>query len=182
MRSVYSVHHTGENTARYELDKANFDCIYIEKASKKNTYRPELKATLDYAREGDVMGAKSYSCIARSPQDSFSIVSQLMEKGADFVSQMEKIDTSSSSDRLILTIFDGLTQFERECLFERQVEGIAIAKLESCKVRPKIQPCADFAAIVRDWKDRKTTAVEVMKRTRMTKAIFCSKIKALHVG
>ena len=86
-----------QNTARQEVDKENFDRIYIEKASGKNTDRPELKAMLDYVREGDVVEVESYSRIARNTQDLLSIVSQLTEKGVDFVSQKEKIDTSSPS-------------------------------------------------------------------------------------
>lgn len=43
--------------------------------------------------------------------------------------------------------------------------------------RPEIQPCADFAAIVKDWQDGKTTAVEAMKRAGMTKATFYRKVK-----
>ena len=168
-----------QNTARQETDKEKFDRVYIEKASGKNTDRPELKAMLDYVREGDIVEVESYSRIARNTQDLLSIVSQLTEKGVDFVSQKEKIDTSTPSGRLMLTIFAGLAQFERECLLERQAEGIAIAKQEGRMGRPAIQPCADFAAIVKDWNDGKMTAVEAMKLAGMTKATFYRKVKAM---
>ena len=168
-----------QNTARQETDKEKFDRVYIEKASGKNTDRPELKAMLDYVREGDVVEVESYSRIARNTQDLLSIVSQLTEKGVDFVSQKEKIDTSTPSGRLMLTIFAGLAQFERECLLERQAEGIAIAKQEGRMGRPEIQPCSDFAAIVKDWQDGKMTAVEAMKLAGMTKATFYRKVKAM---
>ena len=79
----------------------------------------------------------------------------------------------------MLTIFAGLAQFERECLLERQAEGIAIAKQEGRMGRPEIQPCADFASIVKDWKDGNMTAVEAMKQAGMTKATFYRKVKAL---
>ncbi len=132
-----------QNTARQETDTEKFDRVYIEKASGKNADRPELKAMLDYVREGDIVEVESYSRIARNTQDLLNIVSKLSEKGVDFVSQKEKIDTSSPSGRLMLTIFAGLAQFERECLLERQAEGIAIAKREGRMGRPEIQPCAD---------------------------------------
>lgn len=170
-----------QNTARQETDKEKFDRVYIEKASGKNTDRPELKAMLDYVREGDVVEVESYSRIARNTQDLLSIVSQLTEKGVDFVSQKEKIDTSTPSGRLMLTIFAGLAQFERECLLERQAEGIAIAKQEGRMGRPEIQPCSDFASIVQDWQDGKMTAVEAMKLAGMTKATFYRKVKSMQV-
>ena len=168
-----------QNTARQEVDKERFDRVYIEKASGKNTDRPELKAMLDYVREGDVVEVESYSRIARNTQDLLAIVSQLTAKGVDFVSQKEQVDTSTPAGRLMLTIFAGLAQFERECLLERQAEGIAIAKQEGRMGRPEIQPCADFASIVKDWQDGKMTAVEAMKQAGMTKATFYRKVKAM---
>lgn len=168
-----------QNTARQEVDKERFDRVYIEKASGKNTDRPELKAMLDYVREGDVVEVESYSRIARNTQDLLAIVSQLTAKGVDFVSQKEQVDTSTPAGRLMLTIFAGLAQFERECLLERQAEGIAIAKQEGRMGRPEIQPCADFVSIVKDWQDGKMTAVEAMKQAGMTKATFYRKVKAM---
>ena len=153
--------------------------MYVEKASGKNTNRSELKAMLDYVREGDVVVVESYSRIARNTQDLLSIVSQLTAKGVDFVSQKEQVDTSTPAGRLMLTIFAGLAQFERECLLDRQAEGIAIAKQEGRMGRPEIRPCDDFAAIVKEWQDGKMTAVEAMKQAGMTKATFYRKVKAM---
>ena len=168
-----------QNTARQEVDKDNYDRIYIEKASGKNTDRPELKAMLDYVREGDVVVVESYSRIARNTQDLLSIVERLQAKGVAFISQKEQIDTSSPSGRLMLTIFAGLAQFERECLLERQAEGIAIAKEQGRMGRPSIEVSPDFAAIVSEWKTGKITAVEAMKRAGMTKATFYRKVKEM---
>ena len=42
----------------------------------------------------------------------------------------ETVDTKSATGKLILTIFAGFAQFEREMMLERQREGIAKAKSE----------------------------------------------------
>ena len=42
----------------------------------------------------------------------------------------ETVDTKSATGKLILTIFAGFAQFEREMMLERQREGIAKAKAE----------------------------------------------------
>ena len=168
-----------QNTARQEVDKERFDRVYIEKASGKNTDRPELKAMLDYVREGDIVEVESYSRIARNTQDLLAIVAQLTAKGVHFVSQKEHVDTSTPAGRLMLTIFAGLAQFERECLLERQAEGIAIAKAEGRMGRPEIKVCDNFESIVKEWKAHNITAVEAMKRTGMTKATFYRKVKSL---
>lgn len=168
-----------QNTARQETDREQYDKVFIEKASGKNTDRPELKKMLEYVREGDVVVVESYSRIARNTQDLLSIVASLEEKGVSFISQKEKIDTSSPSGRLMLTIFAGLAQFERECLLERQAEGIAIAKQEGRMGRPSIEPSKDFGEIVKRWKAGEMTAVEAMKAAEMTKATFYRKVKEL---
>lgn len=169
----------GQNTARQEKDLDQYDRVYIEKASGKNTDRPELKAMLDYVREGDVVVVDSYSRIARNTQDLLSIVEHLQQKGVAFISLKEQIDTSSPSGRLMLTIFAGLAQFERECLLERQAEGIAIAVEEGRMGRPSIKVSNNFAAVVAEWKEGKITAVEAMKRTGLSKATFYRKVKEL---
>ena len=43
----------------------------------------------------------------------------------------ETVDTKSATGKLILTIFAGFAQFERETMLERQREGIAKAKAEN---------------------------------------------------
>ena len=161
-----------QNTARQETDKEQFDKVYIEKASGKNTNRPQLTAMLDYVREGDVVVVESYSRIARNTRDLLEIIDRLNEKGVAFVSQKEQIDTSTPAGRLMLTIFAGLAQFERECLLERQAEGIAIAKAEGRMGRPKYEPGKEFADIVKRWRAGEITAVEAMKAAGMTKTTF----------
>jgi DNA invertase Pin-like site-specific DNA recombinase len=42
----------------------------------------------------------------------------------------ETVDTKSATGKLILTIFAGFAQFEREMMLERQREGIAKAQKE----------------------------------------------------
>jgi len=166
-----------QNTARQEQDLKQFDKVYIEKASGKNTERPQLQAMLDYVREGDIVEVESYSRIARNTQDLLSIVEMLEKKGVTFVSQKERIDTSTPQGRLMLTIFAGLAQFERECLLERQAEGIAIAKAQGRMGRPCVVPSTNFTQVVAEWQSGKITAVEAMRRTGMSKATFYRKIK-----
>lgn len=168
-----------QNTARQEVDKERFDRVYIEKASGKDTNRPQLQAMLDYVREGDVVEVESYSRLARDTRDLLNIIDALNKKGVAFVSQKEQIDTSTPAGRFMLSVFASLAQFEREQILSRQAEGIAIAKQEGRMGRPEIKPCDNFTAIVEAWKQGKTTAVEAMKQAGLTKATFYRKVKAM---
>lgn len=82
----------------------------------------------------------------------------------------------------MLTIFAGIARFERECLLERQAEGIALAKQEGRMGRPKTKVCDNFQTIVNDWKQGNMTAVEAMKRAGMSKATFYRVVKHLYTS
>ena len=149
-----------QNTARQEQDKAQYDKVYLEKISGKDTNRPQLQAMLDYVREGDVVEVESYSRLARDTRDLLNIIDVLNKKGVAFVSQKEQIDTSTPAGRFMLSVFASLAQFEREQILCRQAEGIAIAKQEGRMGRPEIKPCDNFTTIVEAWKQGEMTAVE----------------------
>jgi DNA invertase Pin-like site-specific DNA recombinase len=59
----------------------------------------------------------------------------------------EWVDTKSSTRKLILTVFAGFAQFEREMMLERQREGIAKAKAKNRYLgrRPSARLKADEA-------------------------------------
>ncbi len=165
----------GQNTARQEeaMKGLGVERCFIEKISGKNTDRPQLKAMMDFVREGDSLIVESYSRLARSTHDLLEIVDALSKKGVAFVSLKENIDTTTPQGKLMLTIFAGLAQFERECLLQRQAEGIAIAKANGVyKGRKPVDTPDNWEEVVEEWKSGKISAVEAMKKTGLTKATF----------
>lgn len=114
-----------EALKRYPIEK-----WFIEKASAKDTNRPQLQLMLDFAREGDTVYIHDFSRLARSTSDLLAIVEQLTAQGVHLVSNKENIDTSTPTGKLMLTMIAAINEFERENLLERQREGIAIAKAE----------------------------------------------------
>lgn len=165
----------GQNTARQEeaMKGLGVERCFIEKISGKNTDRPQLKAMMDFVREGDSLIVESYSRLARSTHDLLEIVDALSKKGVAFVSLKENIDTTTPQGKLMLTIFAGLAQFERECLLQRQAEGIAIAKANGVyKGRKPVDTPENWEEVVEEWKSGKISAVEAMKKTGLTKATF----------
>lgn len=119
-----------QNEARQieALKKHNIDKWFTEKVSGKNMDRPQLKAMLDYVREGDTVYIHDFSRLARSTKDLLSIVDELKAKDVHLVSNKENLDTSTPNGKLMLTMLAAINEFERENLLERQREGIAIAK------------------------------------------------------
>lgn len=167
-----------QNTARQEVVMKDVEKVFMEKISGKNLNRPQLKSMMDFVREGDVVVVESYSRLARSTKDLLSIIEQLEDKGVKFVSFKENIDTSTPQGRLMMTIFAGLSQFERECTLERQYEGIQIAKREGkYKGRKPINLPNNFNDVVSVWKKGDITARKAMSLLNMNPTTFYRKVK-----
>ena len=169
-----------QNTARQEesMKDQGIEKAFIEKISGKSMDRPQLRAMLDYVREGDTLVVESYSRLARNTKDLLSIVEELEKKSVAFISLKEKIDTSTPQGKLMLTIFAGLAQFERECTLQRQKEGIAIAKAEGkYKGRKPVAIPDNWNEIITLWKKGEITAKVAQKKLEMTSATFYRKVK-----
>lgn len=125
-----STEEQNEARQREALEQHNIDKFFIEKASGKNTKRPELQKMLDWAREGDTIFIHDLSRIARSTKDLLELLDTLDSKKVALVSDKENIDTTTATGKLIVTVIGAINEFERANLLERQREGIAIAKRE----------------------------------------------------
>ena len=129
-----------QNDAR-QLDGVILDKIFTDKASGKDTNRPQLQAMLDFAREGDVIFVHSMDRLSRSLSDLEKLVKQLTGKGitVQFVKEklkfeppVEGVETHENLySTLMLQLLGAVGQFERALIKERQREGIAIAKAKN---------------------------------------------------
>ena len=172
-----------QNTARQEeaMKALGVERIYIEKVSGKNTDRSQLKAMMDFIREGDTVIVESYSRLARSTHDLLDLVETFTSKGVAFRSLKENIDTSTPQGKLMLTIFAGLAQFERECLLQRQAEGIAVAKANGkYKGRTPAPVPENWDEVYKLWHDGAITAVEAQKRTGLKPNTFYRMVNRLN--
>jgi DNA invertase Pin-like site-specific DNA recombinase len=106
--------------------------IFREQVSSVSI-REELYAALDFVRDGDTLFVTRLDRLARSTTELLSIVATLEVKGValrilDFGGS--EIDTRSPTDRMLLTMFAAVAEFERGVMLERQRVGIAKAKAD----------------------------------------------------
>ena len=125
-----SIVEQNEARQREALNEYDIDRWFIEKASGKDTKRPELQAMLDYIREDDTVYVEEFSRLGRSTADLLSIVQRIEDTGAKFISIKENFDTKTPAGKLQMTMMAAIAEFERAMILERQREGIAIAKRE----------------------------------------------------
>jgi DNA invertase Pin-like site-specific DNA recombinase len=119
-----------QNTVR-QLDGQELDKTFTDKASGKDTKRPQLTACLEYLREGDVLVVHSMDRLARNVDDLRRIVKELTGKGiqVEFVKEhLVFTGEDSPMSNLLLSLLGAVADFERSMIRERQREGIALAK------------------------------------------------------
>lgn len=163
------------------MEAQDVERVFTDKASGKNTDRAEFHEMMDFVRAGDMVVVESISRIARNTRDLLSIISQLTEKGVEFVSLKESIDTTTPQGRFMLTVFGALAELERENILERQREGIAIAKEEGkYKGRKPLDVDGEcFRAVCTRWRAGEITAVAAMEELNMKPNTFYRRVKAM---
>lgn len=119
-----------QNTER-QLDGLKLDKVFMDKASGKDANRPQLKAALDYLRDGDKLVVHSLDRLARNLVDLKNIVSTLTGRGVvvEFVKEhLTFTSEDNAMSNLLLSVMGAFAEFERALIRERQREGIALAK------------------------------------------------------
>ena len=158
----------------YQVDR-----IFSEKLSGANTDRPQLRAMLDYVREGDTLYIESISRLGRSTKDLLNIIDTLTDMGVTVISHKEKIDTDTPAGKFMLTVFAALSQLEREQLKQRQREGIEIAKAQGKYTgrKPISIDWDKFTKLYDEWKTKKITGRDFMRRMGLSVNTFYRRVR-----
>ena len=170
-----------QNTARQDvlMEQLGVEKVFVDKMSGKNTDRPQFKAMMNFVRDGDTLVVESYSRLSRSTKDLLDTVEKLKDKGVEFVSKKENIDTTTPSGKLMLTVFAGIYEFERENTAMRRDEGIAIAKKEGkYKGRKPIEIDEElFTELYRQWKNGETQPKYMVKKLGISRNTFYRRVE-----
>lgn len=106
------------------LKRAGCKLIYQETVSGVGRDRPEFRKMMEHIRKDDVLIIWRLDRLARSTRLLLDTVEQLKEKGASFKSLSEQwADTTSATGKLVMTIFAGLAEFERDLIRDRTDVG-----------------------------------------------------------
>jgi DNA invertase Pin-like site-specific DNA recombinase len=119
-----------QNESR-QLEGVQLDKRFVDKASGKDTKRPQLQAALDYLRDGDVLVIHSMDRLARNLDDLRKIVTELTGRGVVVEFAKEHLTFTredNSMSKLLLSVMGAFAEFERSLIRERQREGITLAK------------------------------------------------------
>lgn len=128
---------TDQNMDRQLEQLKHIDKLFQESISGVSKDRPQLKAMLDYIREGDIVVVTELERLGRNNQELTEIMNQIQTKGATLevlnlptLRGIEDDNLRRLLNNLILELYKYQAQAERERIKERQAQGIAIAKTQ----------------------------------------------------
>lgn len=121
------------------LEKYECDEILTEKMSGTKSDRPELNRLKDKLRPGDTIVVESFSRLGRSTKDLIELVSYFELKQVTLISMKENFDTTTPQGKLMMTVFQAFSQFERDLIVQRTNEGLKSARARGrVGGRPKV--------------------------------------------
>lgn len=168
-----------QNTMRQEvmMQELGVDDLYLDKASGKNTDRPELKKLMSYVRRGDIVIVESISRFARNTRDLLELIEILSTKEVTFISKKEAIDTDTPTGRFMLTVFGAVAELEREYILQRQREGVVIAKQQGkYKGRKRIES-PELNRVISRWRNGDISAVKAIEILQISRNTFYRRVR-----
>lgn len=160
--------HAGLADQIAELEAAGCTKVFSEQVSGVDADRPQLKAALDYLREGDTFTVTKPDRLARSTLDLLTIAKGLKGRGVTVVIRSMGIDTSTATGELILTILAGVASFERSIMLERQKAGVAAAKAAG-KYKGRAPTAQAKAGEIRRLKAEGKTVPQIIDATKVSR-------------
>ena len=168
-----------QNTAR-QLEGLKLDKVFTDKASGKDVNRPQLKAALEYLRDGDKLVVHSMDRLGRNLADLKTIVTDLTARDVVVEFIKERLTFTSEDNamsNLLLNVMGAFAEFERSLIRERQREGIALAKKagkytgrkkaltpeRAADLRKRVSAGETKAAVAREFKISRETLYKYLK-------------------
>jgi len=142
-----------------DLKKNGCEKIYEEKVSGSKAERLILQDMLKNLRSGDVLIVWKLDRLGRSLKDLLEIVSGLQNNGIGFVSLKESIDTTSTTGKLIFSIFGALAEYEKDIIRERTMAGLNSARSRGIVGGRKKKLSEKDVAMLRNLANDKTISI-----------------------
>jgi len=111
-----------------KLTDAGCEEIFQEKISGAKDDRPQLKALMAKLRKDDTLCVVRLDRLGRRMMKLVELINQFKEKGIEFVSLENNLDTSTHIGMLLFNICAAFSEMERELIRERVKAGLDSAK------------------------------------------------------
>lgn len=122
---------TGDQNLDLQLEalkKAGCEEIFKDAISGTRSKRPGLDKALELLRKDDTLVVWKLDRLGRSVKHLVNMVGDLREKGVQFKSLTDSIDTGTPSGRFFFHVMASLAEMERELTVERTRAGLEAAR------------------------------------------------------
>lgn len=110
------------------------DVLTDEGYSGADFTRPGLARLLRKLRRGDTIIVWRLDRLGRSLFELLKLIRDLNERGIEFRSLSESLDTSTPGGRLLLHVLASMAEFERSLISERTKAGMAAARSRGSQI------------------------------------------------
>lgn len=173
MKIGYARVSTEEQSLNRQIDMLNevgCEKIFEEKISGIKRERQELIKMLEQLRKGDLIIVADLTRLSRSVKELFQLVEQIEAKGANIKSLKESwMDTSTPQGKLMFTIFAGISQFERDLISQRTIEGLVAARARGKKGGRPPKDEKDIKLAKKMYEEKIYSISEIIKATGIGK-------------
>lgn len=173
-----STQHQDLNRQLDLLAEQNCNEILTEKMTGTKSNCPELNRLKDKLRPGDTVVVESFSRLGRSTRDLIDLVTYFEEQDVKLVSLKENFDTTTPQGRLMMTVFQAFSQFERDLIVQRTKEGLQSARARGrIGGRPRVNK-RDIERAVKLYESKAYSGKEITEMTGISKATLYRYIKS----
>ena len=155
--------------------------IYTDEITGSTFVRQGLDEALKFVRAGDVFTVWKLDRLGRSLRDLIDTFDFLKKKGVEFISLMDKIDTTTPNGKLIFHIMGALAEWERDIIRLRTRAGLEAARSRGkLGGRPRKMTTAKIARAkeLYEAKDpNKLTVEEICFTLKISRATLYSYVK-----
>ncbi len=110
------------------LKEAGCEKYFSDKITGSKFERKGLEELLAFVRSGDTIVVWKLDRLGRSLKDLIETLNLLKDRGVDFISLTENIDTTTAGGKLIFHLMGALAEFERDLIGERTNAGLVAAR------------------------------------------------------
>src|SRR5699024_1800620 len=124
----------------------------------------------DKLRPNDVVIVESFSRLGRSTKDLIELVNYFEDNNVNLMSIKENFDTSTPQGRLMMTVFQAFSQFERDLVVERKKEGLESARARGRKGgRPRVKS-KDIQRAMNLYHTEEYSVKDIVEMTKISRA------------
>jgi DNA invertase Pin-like site-specific DNA recombinase len=131
---------TADQSLDVQLDalrQAGCERVFTDKASAAKTHRYGLSEAQSHLREGNILVVWKLDRLGRSVKGLVDLVGELAQRGIQFRSVTDEIDTTTPHGRFFFHMMASLAQMERELIAKRTKAGLDAARKRGRRVGRK---------------------------------------------